>query len=147
MPVTEEFPQLQTQQTSSSVDTETLRSVTDSGRYERGEGYYKRGAVTDIARVDNQVEATVQGSRPYDVQVTLSDGSYVEGQCSCPDDAPTCKHIVAVVIASGDVEAVGSDQSVDYLLESASPNDLQTFLRTLAKKDVGVRKQIYDEFD
>jgi len=147
LPVTEEFPQLQTQQTSSSIDTETLRSVTDSGRYERGEGYYKRGAVTDITRVDNQVEATVQGSRPYDVQVTLSDESYVEGQCSCPDDAPTCKHIVAVVLASGDVEAVGSDQSVDDLLESASPNDLRTFLRSVAKEDVGIRKRIYNEFD
>jgi len=147
IPVTEEFPRLQTQQRSLSVDTETLRSVTDSGRYERGERYYKRGAVTDIARVDNLVEATVQGSRPYDVQVTLSNGSYVEGQCSCPDDAPTCKHVVAAVLASGDVEAVGGDQSLDDLLESASANDLRTILRTLAEDDVKIRKHIYDELD
>jgi len=118
--------------------------VTDSGRYERGERYYKRGAVTNIARVDNLVEATVQGSRPYDVQVTFSNGSYVEGQCSCPDDAPTCKHVVAAVLASGDVEAVGGDQSLDDLLESASANDLRTLLRTLADENVKIRKQIYD---
>jgi len=145
IPVTEEFPRLQTQQRSSSVDTETLRSVTDSGRYERGERYYKRGAVTDIARVDNLVEATVQGSRPYDVQVTLSNGSYVEGQCSCPDDASTCKHVVAAVLSSGDVEAVDGDRSLDDLLKSASAKDIRTLLRTLAEEDVGIRKQIYDE--
>jgi len=113
--------------------------VTDSGRYERGERYYKRGAVTDIARVDNLIKATVQGSRPYDVQVTLSNGSYVEGQCSCPDDAPTCKHVVAAVLASGDVEAVGGDRSLDDLLKSASVNDLRTVLRTLAEDDAKIR--------
>ena len=52
---------------------------------------------------------------------------------------------MAAVLASGDVEAVGGDQSLDDLLESASANDLRTLLRTLAEEDVGIRKQIYDE--
>lgn len=62
-PVVEEFPRLRTRQPSSAVDTETLRSITDPGRYDRGERYYERGAVTDVERVDDRLEATVQGSR------------------------------------------------------------------------------------
>ena len=146
-PVVEEFPRLRTQQPSTAVDTETLRSITDPGRYQRGERYYEQGAVTDIERVDDRLEATVQGSRPYEVQATLSDGSYVEGWCSCPDDAATCKHIVAAVLASGDVETVGSDRSLEAVLESASPDELRTLLRTLAEEDVSIRRRIYEEFD
>lgn len=144
-PVIEAFPRLQTQQPSSSVDTDALRSITDPGRYERGERYYERGAVTEIERVDDQLEATVQGSRPYDVRVTLSDGSYVEGSCSCPDDAIPCKHVVAAVLASGDVEVVGSDRSLDEVLESGSAEELRAVLRSIAEEDLTVRKRIYDE--
>jgi len=101
--------------------------------------------VTDIERVDDQIHATVQGSRPYNVQATLSDGSYVEGECSCPDDAATCKHIIAAVLASGDVESKGDDESLVNVLESTSTDELQTLLRSLAEDDIAVRKRIYEE--
>ncbi|EMA47124.1 AMP-dependent synthetase and ligase [Halobiforma nitratireducens JCM 10879] len=42
--------------------------------------------------------------------MSLSNGSYVQGECSCPDDTVPCKHIVAAVLASGDVEVVGGDR-------------------------------------
>jgi uncharacterized Zn finger protein len=144
-PVSAEFPRLETQSPSTGVDTATLKSITDPNRYERGEKYYERGAVTDIERVDNQIQATVQGSRPYDVQATLSDGSYVEGECSCPDDAATCKHIVAAMLASGDVEAKGDDESLERILEAASTCELQTLLQLLAEDDLAVRRRIYEE--
>ena len=144
-PVSAEFPRLETQSPSTGVDTATLKSITDPNRYERGEKYYERGAVTDIERVDNQIQATVQGSRPYDVQATLSDGSYVEGECSCPDDAATCKHIVAAMLASGDVEAKGDDESLEMILEAASTCELQTLLQLLAEDDLAVRRRIYEE--
>ena len=145
VPVAEEFPRLKTQMPSEGVDTETLRSVTDPGRFERGERYYERGAVTTIERVNDRIHATVQGSRPYDVTVTLSNGSYVEGECSCPDDAPTCKHIIAAVLASGDVEDAASEQSVSTLLETATADDLQSLLQILSDEHIEVRKRIYEE--
>jgi len=146
-PVVDEFPRLRTRQPSTTVDTETLRSITEPGRYQRGERYYEQGAVTDIERVDDRLEATVQGSRPYDVQATLSNSNYVEGWCSCPDDAATCKHIVAAVLASGDVETTGSDRSLEGVLESASAEEIRTVLQSLAEENVAVRKRIYDELD
>ena len=123
----------------------TLRQVTEPGRYERGSRYYERGSVTELEYVDHTLQATVQGSRPYDVQVTLSQGSYVSGQCSCPDDAVPCKHIVAAVLASGDIEAVGGDQSLEALLAAASAEELRSILAEIADEDIGIRKRLYEE--
>lgn len=144
-PVAEAFPRLKRQASSADVDTETLRSVTDPGRFARGERYYEHGAVTAIDRVDDQLRATVQGSQSYAVAVTLSNGSYVEGDCDCPDDAAICKHIVAAVLASGDVDPVGSDHSVSTLLNTATSDELQSLLETLADEHIEVRKHIYEE--
>lgn len=144
-PVVDAFPRLQTQTPAPSVETESLRTMTESGRYQRGERYYEGGAVTDLEHVDNLLHATVHGSQPYDVQVTLADGRYVEGQCSCPDGAVPCKHIVAVVLASGDVETVESDRSVEEVLAAASAEDLRTLLSDLAADDLALRKHIYEE--
>lgn len=153
--IVDAFPRLQTRTPSTersgpgsqSVDVESLRAVTDPGRYERGERYYRQGAVTDVDVVDDRLEATVQGSRPYDVRATLSDGRFVDGECSCPDDAPVCKHVVAAVLASGDVDAdvAGSGRSLEDVLDSASADELRELLRDLAEEEVSVRKRVYDE--
>jgi uncharacterized Zn finger protein len=144
-PVGEAFPRLQTQSPDTSVDTEALKQVTESGRYQRGDRYYTSGAVTDIERVDEQVQATVQGSQPYDVRVTLEGGRFVDGRCSCPDDAVPCKHIVATVLASGDVEASGGEQPIEDVVADASRAELEALLLDAAENDLSLRKRIYDE--
>lgn len=146
-PVIDVFPRLKTQSPASSVDTDALKQVTDPGRYQRGEGYYNRGAVTDIQRVDNRLQATVQGSQPYDVRVTLEHGRYVDGQCSCPDDAVPCKHIVAAVLASDDVEPVGGERPLEEILAGATREELETLLLDVVEDDLLLRKRIYDEFN
>ena len=144
-PVVDAFPRLRTQGPDRSVDVESIRRVTGPGRFERGERYYERGAVTDIERVDDQLEATVQGSRPYEVRVTFAGGSYAEGQCDCPDDTIPCKHIVAAVLASGDVPVTGGEQPLEELLATASPATLRQVCHELADEDVSVRKRLYEE--
>lgn len=144
-PVVDVFPRLQTQAPESSVDTDTLEQVTDPGRYQRGERYYNRGAVTDIQRVDDRLQATVQGSQPYDVHVRLDQGRYVDGRCSCPDDVVPCKHIVAAVLASGDVEPVGGEQVVEELVADATREELEALLVKAAEDDLSLRKRIYEE--
>jgi hypothetical protein len=141
------FPRLRRQGPDRSVDVESIRRVTDPGRFERGERYYERGAVTDIERVDDQLEATVQGSRPYEVRVTFADGSYAEGQCDCPDDTTPCKHIVAAVLASGDAPVMGGDQPLEELLATASPTTLRQVCHALANEYVNVRKRLYKELE
>lgn len=101
--------------------------------------------MTDIERVDDRIQATVQGNRPYTVHVTLADGSYLEGQCSCPDDAVTCKHIVAAVLASGDITETGRGYALAELLNAASADELRALLQSAADDDPNLRKRIYDE--
>jgi hypothetical protein len=146
-PVVDTFPRLQTQSPAATVDTDSLKQVTESGRYQRGERYYTRGAVTDINRVDDQLQVTVQGSQSYDVRVTLEDGRYSDGQCTCPDDAVPCKHIVAAVLASGDVEPTGGDRSLEEVVTNATANELQTILLNAAENDLGLRQRIYDKLE
>jgi uncharacterized Zn finger protein len=143
--VVDVFPRLETQSPASSVDTDALKQVTDPGRYQRGERYYNRGAVTEIQRVDSRLQATVKGSQPYDVRVTLEHGRYVDGQCSCPDDAVPCKHIVAAVLASGDVEPVGDERPLEDILADATREELETLLLGAAEDDLLLRKRIYDQ--
>lgn len=144
-PVADAFPRLQTQAPAASVDTDSLEHVTDPGRYQRGERYYHRGAVTDLDRVDDWLQATVQGSQPYDVRVRINDGRFVDGECSCPDDAVPCKHIVAAFLASGDVEPVGDEQALEAVVRNATREDLETFLLNVAEADLTLRKQMYEK--
>ena len=144
-PITETFPRLRTQSPASSVDTTALEQVTEPGRYERGQRYYDRGAVTEVERVDTLLQATVQGSRPYDVRVTFEERRYTGGRCSCPDDAVPCKHIVAAVLASGDVDSVGGDRSLEEVLDRASAEELRAVLLAVAEDDIRLRRRLYEE--
>lgn len=143
--VVDAFPRLQTQTPAASVDTDFLKQVTEAGRSQRGQRYYERGAVTALERVDNQLQATVQGSQPYDVHVTLEDGRFVDGRCSCPDDAVPCKHIVAAVLASGDVEPVGGEEAIDDVVANASRDELEMLILDVAADDLSLRKRIYED--
>lgn len=143
--VVETFPRLRTRDPSRSVDTESIRRITDPGRYERGQRYYRRGAVTGLELVGDHLEATVQGSRPYDVEVTFSEGSYAGGRCSCPDDAVPCKHVVAAVLATGDVDGTPEDRPLEEVLAAAPPEELRRLLREAAEEDVGLRRRIHEE--
>jgi len=162
-PVAEAFPRLRTRADSAEsatgtesgeprVATQSLRAATDPGRYERGVDYHERGLVTDLVRVDDVVEASVQGSqrRPYEVHVRLDGGRYVDGRCDCPDDAVPCKHVVAAALAArdgGDVEGTSAGRSLEGVLDEASADDLRALLRDAAEDDVRLRKRIYDELD
>ncbi|WP_053959951.1 DEAD/DEAH box helicase [Sulfobacillus thermosulfidooxidans] len=73
--------------------------------YQRGMQYVKAHRVVDI-REDSlspgTIHATVQGSAPYHVQLTIDPTGYFrEGSCTCPAfwQYGGCKHIAAVLIA------------------------------------------------
>ncbi len=64
--------------------------------FKQGLEYFKEGRVK-IKQWDNiSVLATVQGTYPYIVRLTLNDQSF-ESTCTCPYNY-TCKHVVAVAL-------------------------------------------------
>ncbi|MBA3887673.1 MAG: DEAD/DEAH box helicase family protein, partial [Acidobacteria bacterium] len=67
----------------------------------RGEDYFHRRAVRDLAASHTQITATVEGSEVYAVALTRAREGYL-GDCECPyflDRVEVCKHIWALVLA------------------------------------------------
>jgi uncharacterized Zn finger protein len=102
--------------------------------YERGEQYI--GAVMDLRDVHDGVRATVQGSEPYQVQLSWANGELI-GDCSCPmgSEGVFCKHCVAVGLVLVD-EAESGDGDEDGVVdgESDAPlseDDLRDYVESL----------------
>ena len=53
--------------------------------YNRGERYYKQGKVLQITVDRKEIEATVKGTKKYNVLMTLK-GNYTDFTCTCPYD-------------------------------------------------------------
>jgi superfamily II DNA or RNA helicase len=70
----------------------------------RGDAYYAQGRVRRIEKLgDGLIQAEVQGSRLYSVQLMI-DGNYLSAECECPwfqDNFEECKHIWAAILAAG----------------------------------------------
>jgi superfamily II DNA or RNA helicase len=69
---------------------------------ERGREYFVRGAVKQINGDGGSVNAVVQGTMRYDVEITRLD-EFIDYSCSCPyfqRDFEACKHIWAASLAA-----------------------------------------------
>ncbi len=78
---------------------ETLRALANSTSYQRGQGYFRAGAVRKITQTGPVFTARVMGSEAYQVRLDLG-GRQVDATCSCPYDYDgICKHIVALGLA------------------------------------------------
>ncbi len=79
-----------------------LRQHVSRGSAERGDDYFVRGRVKRIEALGNAIEADVQGSRLYSVDLTI-DNSALDIRCDCPwyvQHAEVCKHIWAAIRAA-----------------------------------------------
>ncbi len=89
----------------------------DRRDWQRGEEYFRSGAVHIVEHSPTWLAAEVQGSAasPYDVRLdwsdTARDSNILLVHCSCPrfDDMGLCKHVAAVIHAA---EAEGIDEAV-----------------------------------
>src|SRR5918992_4290257 len=74
----------------------------DARTRSRGQSYFSAGAVRKLSGDEWSVEARVQGSRLYDVDIFRLENSF-ESSCSCPyydGSADICKHIWATMLAA-----------------------------------------------
>jgi len=79
----------------------TIRRLASDRSFSRGEEYYNSGAVSDLVRRGNSLQAQVEGSQyePYNVAVELDAGGVAWASCTCPYEfGGYCKHIVAVLL-------------------------------------------------
>ncbi|MBC7449209.1 MAG: SWIM zinc finger family protein [Hymenobacteraceae bacterium] len=78
----------------------TLRTLANSTSYQRGQAYFRQGAVGKITQDGRTFAARVSGSERYRVTLDVAADGQPEFTCSCPYDyGGLCKHAVALGLA------------------------------------------------
>jgi len=123
---------------------------------DRGENYYRTGAVTDVKKdEDGDYEAIVIGSDDYHVEINFDHGEIEDLWCDCPhaEDGNHCKHMAAVLYHLEDHKPVAetSDKRVkkeDFInvIEKLSEEQTKAFLVKLAIADTGIQNLILTTF-
>lgn len=122
---------------------------------ERGYEYYLMDKVTITEQSEDHFEAEVSGSDRYEVSIELDHGEVVEMSCTCPfaSDGKNCKHMAATLYVVEDLledkeETEPSGQvwmTVNQLVESASSEQIRSFLTVLLSRD-GELRSIFQEY-
>lgn len=78
-----------------------IQSVADLKTFARGKEYFLEGAVSRLDERDEVLNASVQGTHRYTVELGVSDDGELKYECSCPvgEDGVFCKHAVAVALS------------------------------------------------
>lgn len=126
----------------------------------RGQEYYESELVKIEAMDEQSIEATVEGTDPYAVEILLKNGHVVRMDCDCPyaADGNNCKHMAAVLFAADETvcseypfvecmierakeEREARNTSLTKAIDALSERQLRSFLLDAAKKhsDVGDR--------
>lgn len=110
----------------------TIRELARSKSYNRGQSYYERGAVSDVVRRGETVQADVKGSQyqPYTVTIEFDDAGVARTNCSCPyDHGGICKHRVAVLLTHvRDPDRISHEQPIAEGIADADRDTLQDLL-------------------
>lgn len=115
-----------------AITEATVRRLSRSQSFERGERYYEANAVSDIIERGDTLRAEVEGSQPdpYQVTIELGETDINDTHCSCPyDHGGICKHRVAVLLTYlRDPDAVTHRPTAEDLLADCDRDALHTVL-------------------
>jgi uncharacterized Zn finger protein len=78
-----------------------VRELASEKSFERGQTYYRDGALLEPVRQVLELRAQCEGSdyEPYRVSATLTKNGIAETSCTCPYDyGGICKHLVALLL-------------------------------------------------
>jgi uncharacterized Zn finger protein len=69
--------------------------------FQRGQSYYREGAIIRPRRKGDTLKAQCHGSQfePYRVEAALDAEGIASAACSCPLGVSNCKHVVALLLA------------------------------------------------
>ena len=112
---------------------------------ERGRDYFENDMVEIISADDRNIEAEVDGSYTYDVEITIDKGEVEDMSCNCPyaNDGNYCKHMAAVLFAAEKLSPKQSKKS-DWktALGKLSDEELRELVSEFAQNDRKVRDKI-----
>jgi uncharacterized Zn finger protein len=123
-----------------------LRYHTTDKSFQRGETYYRQGAVTDLCQRGDCLCGEVQGNdvEPYQVNIQFDDEDVTEAQCTCEYSFEGwCKHIVAVALTSiRKPETIQQRFPLHKLLDQLNHVQTQGLVEELVAKEPKLLKQI-----
>jgi uncharacterized Zn finger protein len=116
-----------------------IRHNSNASSYSRGQEYYGRGAVIDLKKRGNTIQAAVEGSeiKPYQVSINFDEGGITSTCCSCAYDYDGwCKHIVATLLTCSCSSAVIEERpTLESLLDCLDHVETQRLLQELLQKN------------
>jgi len=103
----------------------------------RGFYYYLQGAILEMKVHEDCIEAIVEGTEKYDVNISFSDGNIMKMRCTCPyaRKGYECKHMVAVLCKQ--FESVFEDERAweDFLCDLDERMDIEDDEKELIAKE------------
>ncbi|MEA5573418.1 SWIM zinc finger family protein [Calothrix sp. UHCC 0171] len=124
-----------------------IRHKSNASSYSRGEDYYRRGAVYDVKKRGNSLQASVEGSeiKPYRVSVNFDAGGITLACCSCLYDYDGwCKHIVATLLTCTRASnAITERPTSEQLLDKLDHLQTQRLVQELLRKN----PELIDDID
>ncbi|MHC0065153.1 SWIM zinc finger family protein [Nostoc sp. UIC 10890] len=113
----------------------TIRRHANAKSFQRGEAYYKAGAVNAITQRGHLVQADVMGTqaRPYHVNLNFDSSGLTSVNCTCAYDFDGwCKHIVAtMLVCARNSESIEQRPTLEQLLNRLDYIQTQRLLQEL----------------
>lgn len=124
-----------------------LRRHASAKSWERGEAYYRAGAVVNLTQRGTTLQAAVEGNEaePYRVRLSFDDGGLTAAQCSCAYSFEGwCKHIAAtLLVCLHQPERIAERPTLEQLLDRL--DSLQT--RRLVQDLVAEQPHLIETID
>jgi uncharacterized Zn finger protein len=129
-------------------ETDLRYHATDKS-FQRGEDYYRSGAVRDICQRGNCLCGQVEGNEaaPYQITIEFDGGGVTKAKCNCQYEYEGwCKHIVAVALTAIRKPATIQQRlSLNELLDRLNHVQTQTLVQELVAREPELLNQI-DQF-
>jgi len=124
----------------------TVRQNTSPQSFERGETYYRNGAVDNLTLRGNILQAEVEGSQApcYCVRISFESHSLAEASCACAYSlGGWCKHIVAtLLVCLHQPQEIEECPTLEHLLDRLNHQQTQLLLQNLAAEQPDLTDRI-----
>jgi uncharacterized Zn finger protein len=117
-----------------------VRRLASGKSFERGEDYFRDGAVLEPLIQGTELRAECAGTEQYQVCAVLDEKGVAETSCTCPYDwGGVCKHVVALLLAYvRRPKAFRIVPPLEALLAERSKGELVTLIGEMLKREPGL---------
>ena len=116
-----------------------VRNWTDEVYFQRGQNYYKQGAIYDQRKQGMTLKSKCAGSQAlfYRQEVLFSSRGIESAECSCPvGEGGYCKHTVALLLTwVHDPDSFQETESLDVVLEKRSRAELIALIKEMLEQE------------